>query len=313
MTEPSVGEPSATQPSRRVVRLPGPIALRRTLRRTAILGFDPAQRAVDGEVHCAFRTEDGVARVRYAQRGEREVEVEAWGPGAARALEAAPAHLGADDAPETLVTDHPVVAPLAERYRGLRFGRTGRPMEHLVPVIIGQKVTGKGASRSFKELVFRYGEPVPGPGPKLWLMPAPERFRELAYYDFHPLGIERKRAQILLTVTRRAKRIERLAREGQEALERQLMALPGIGPWTTAHVSGAVFGDADAVPVGDYHLPNVVVHALTGRARGDDDEMLALLEPFRPHRGRVLLLLAMGGAPPPKFGPRSKVRDIRGS
>ncbi|MGH8913038.1 MAG: DNA-3-methyladenine glycosylase 2 family protein, partial [Acidimicrobiia bacterium] len=60
---------------------------------------------------------------------------------------------------------------------------------------------------------------------------------------------------------------------------------------------------------GDFHLKHMVVHHLTGRDRGTDDEMLALLEPFRPHRGRVARLIhAMGHAP--KFGPRMPRRDI---
>jgi hypothetical protein len=38
--------------------------------------------------------------------------------------------------------------------------------------------------------------------------------------------------------------------------------------------------------------------------------MLALLEPYRPHRGRVQLLLEASGIRPPAFGPRMEVRAI---
>lgn len=297
---------------RRLVELPGPIDLRRTLRRTKIFGFDPTQKLADGAIWCAFRTPDGPASVRYAQRDERRVEVEAWGPGADRALDGAPAHLGADDRPDRFVTGCPIVAPLLTRHPGVRFGRTGRVLERLVPTIIGQKVTGKGAERSWRELVFRHGERAPEPAPKLWLMPSMDRFRELAYYDLHPLGIERKRAKVILAVTRRARKLEALVAQGKDALEARLLAFRGIGPWTAAIVIGAVFGDPDAVPVGDYNIPNFVVHAFTGRPRGTDEEMLELLEPYRPHRARVLALLATSAPKPPKFGPRLPVRDIRG-
>lgn len=296
---------------RRRIELPGRISLVRTLRRLAIFGFDPTQKRVDGAVWCAFRTEDGPATIRYEQVADDVVEAEAHGPGADRALELAPDQLGVRDRPEEFVTDCSFVGPLVEKHAGLRFGRTGRVLERLVPTIIGQKVTGKGAAQSWKELVFRYGERAPEPSPKLWLMPTPERFREMAYYDFHPLGIERKRAQVILDVTRRAKRLERLVDEGPEVLEKRLLAFRGIGPWTTAITIGGVFGDPDAVPVGDYNIPSMVVHALTGKARGDDDEMLELLEPYRPHRGRALALISASGVTPPKFGPRLSVRNIR--
>ena len=72
-------------------------------------------------------------------------------------------------------------------------------------------------------------------------------------------------------------------------------------------VLGPVCGDDDAVAVGDYHLPNLVAWNLAGEPRGDDARMLALLEPFRGQRGRVLRLLAMGGARPPAHGPRRRI------
>ncbi|MEZ4336189.1 MAG: hypothetical protein R3B82_06135 [Sandaracinaceae bacterium] len=295
----------------RHVELPGPVDVVRTIRRHTIHGLDPTIKARDGAVWCAFRTEDGPATVRYRQATPTSAEVEAWGPGAERALDAAPAHLGADDRPEGFSTDDPRVARLAARHPGLRFGRTGRVIEKLVPTIIGQKVTGKGAAMSWRDLVFRYGERAPEPGPGLWLMPSPERFRELGYQDFHPLGIERKRAQVILDVTRRARKLEAMVAEGPDALERRLLAFRGVGPWTASIVRGSVFGDPDAVVVGDYNLPNAVAWALAGEARADDARMLELLEPFRPHRARVVALLAMSGKSPPRFGPRLPVRDIR--
>jgi 3-methyladenine DNA glycosylase/8-oxoguanine DNA glycosylase len=68
-------------------------------------------------------------------------------------------------------------------------------------------------------------------------------------------------------------------------------------------------GDADQVDVGDFHLKHIVVYHLTGRPRGTDEEMLELLEPFRPHRGRVTRLLHTLGHEP-SFGPRVAARDI---
>ena len=68
-------------------------------------------------------------------------------------------------------------------------------------------------------------------------------------------------------------------------------------------VRGPVFGDDDAVPVGDYHFPHTVSWNLAGEPRGDDARMLELLEPYRPQRGRVLRLLGLAGKRAPAFGP----------
>ena len=96
---------------------------------------------------------------------------------------------------------------------------------------------------------------------------------------------------------------------GQAA--QRLQAIPGVGPWTAAEVAQRALGDADAVSVGDFHLAAAVGWALVGR-RVDDAEMLDLLEPWRPHRYRVIRLLELTGrARAPRRGPRLTIQDHR--
>ena len=59
-------------------------------------------------------------------------------------------------------------------------------------------------------------------------------------------------------VARRANRLEEAATMAWPDADRRLQALRGIGPWTAGVVLGEALGDPDAVPVGDYHLPNLV-------------------------------------------------------
>ena len=61
----------------------------------------------------------------------------------------------------------------------------------------------------------------------------------------------------------------------------------------------------------DFHLANVVVHALTGRARGTDAEMLVLLAPWAGQRARIVRLVELAGVSAPAFGPRFAPTDIR--
>ncbi len=78
-------------------------------------------------------------------------------------------------------------------------------------------------------------------------------------------------------------------------------------------MAGVALGDADAVPVGDYHLPNLVSWALAGEPRGTDDRMLELLAPWAGHRGRVLRLLGRGVGHAPRYGPRLALRNMAGT
>ena len=91
----------------------------------------------------------------------------------------------------------------------------------------------------------------------------------------------------------------------------RLQSLPGVGPWTAAETVQRAFGHPDAVSVGDYHRPDLVVYALTGRARGDDAEMLSLLQRWAGQRQRVVRLIELSGVRPPRFGPRYAPLDLR--
>jgi 3-methyladenine DNA glycosylase/8-oxoguanine DNA glycosylase len=237
------------------------------------------------------------------------IEVEAWGPGAAAALDAAPHLVGADDDDTGFVPRHPIVADLWRRRRGVRITRTGAVVQALIPAVLEQKVTGVEARRAYRRLVGAMAEPAPGPF-GLLLPPDPARVAALPSFAFHPMGVERRRAEVLKGICARARRLDALAAEPLDEAKRRLSAFPGIGRWTVAEVARMALGDADAVSVGDYHLPNLVAWTLAGEPRGTDRRMLELLEPYHGHRGRVQCLLEASGIVAPRFGPRMPVRSI---
>jgi 3-methyladenine DNA glycosylase/8-oxoguanine DNA glycosylase len=304
---------------RRTISLDAPLDLRLTLGPLYRGPGDPTLRLNGVAAVRATRTPDGPATLLAEVRSGR-VEAEAWGPGADRALDELPALLGLDDDPSGFRPElHPVVASLARRMPRLRLGRAGAILESLVPAIFEQKVTGSEASRAFRALLRTHGETAPGEiGARfrLRLLPASEVLAGLPYHAYHPLGIERRRAEIVRRVARDARRLEALAdlpgtrAEVGAAAAARLRAYPGIGPWTAAEVTLRALGDPDAVSVGDFHLPNIVAYALAAEPRGTDGRMLELLEPWRGHRARVVRLLEASGIGPPRHGARLSPRDI---
>lgn len=263
----------------------------------------------------AMRTPIGSATLHLRRNGGKVVAT-AHGEGAAHALTTVPCLIGAEDRPEDFAPDHSLVALLHRRHPGLRLGRTGRVFDALLVAIVAQKVTGKEAGRGYRSLLHRFSEPAPAasgdPGaPLLRLPPDPARLARAPYYEFHPLGIEKRRADIIRRVAAAAPSIDGLAAASAAECVARLRSFPGVGPWTAAETVAVSHGDPDAVSVGDYHLKNEVAWHLSGRPRGTDELMLELLEPFRPHRGRVIRLLATLGHAP-AFGPRMPLRSIRG-
>ena len=263
---------------------------------------DPTMRVGDGEAWRTMRTPDGPATIHLRAFGS-DIRAEAWGPGEAWALDHAAGLAGVLDDDRGFAPHHGVIAELWRTHRGVRITRSGGVLQVLVPTILEQKVTGVEARRAYRAMVLATSEPAPGPS-GLFLPPDPARLAETPYFAFHPWGVERRRAETVRAACRNAVRLEAGAALGLGQAKARLGAQPGIGPWTVAEVARLALGDADAVSVGDFHLPNVVCWALAGEPRGTDDRMLELLEPYRGQRGRVQRLLEAGHISAPKYGPR---------
>lgn len=281
---------------KRTIEIPQWLELAMTVRGTK----DPVM-VGPGETRWNTRTPDGPGALQLVRTGSTSVDAEAWGPGAAWMLEQAPKLLGADD---DVAGFAPPPGPLSDRWRARPFliGRSDRLWDSLVGGVFGQKVQVANAVKARRLLSRYHGDPGPGPWGG-WVLPSPERTAELGYADFHPLGVERKRAEILLRVAREMSRLRDLESRTPQQVQARLERIRGIGPWTSAMVTASALGDADAVPVGDYHLPNTVAWHLAGEERGDDARMLELLEPYAGHRWRVLRLAKSGGSAP-KRGPK---------
>ncbi|HWJ09620.1 MAG TPA: DNA-3-methyladenine glycosylase 2 family protein [Nocardioides sp.] len=296
----------------RVWRPGRPVPVAAILRQQRRGGGDPTHRLdVEGRHWRASRTPDGPVTLAVAPQDRAgDITAQAWGPGAAWALDQLPALLGEHDDWTGFEPRHPVLAEARRRHPHLRLGRTERVLEAMVPSIIEQKVTGQEAFAGFRALVRRHGEPAPGPGPRLRLMLPPDAATlvRIPSWEWLHLHIDPARSRAVVTAARHADALERIVGITGSESERRMRSLPGVGVWTSAEVRQRALGDPDAVSFGDYHVAKDVGWALEGEPF-DDARMAAYLEPWRGHRGRVPFLVAAAGLHRPRRGPRMSPRE----
>lgn len=268
-------------------------------------------RGPDGAWWLTGRWPSGAATLRLQLGAGGEVVATAWGDAADAAVSGVPDLLGARDDVAGFCPSHPVLREAWRRRPGLRVPRSGRVIDALVPAVLEQKVTGLEAHRSWRLLVRRFGAAAPGPAPQGMLVPpTAEEWRHIPSWEWHRAGVDGPRSRAAVAACRVADRLEEtLAMSPDQALAR-LRTVPGVGAWTAAEIAQRALGNADAVSVGDYHLPALVGWALAGRPV-DDDGMLELLAPYTGHRHRAIRLIEVGGPAKPRFGPRLTPRDMR--
>ncbi len=272
---------------------------------------DPTQRRdPEGAWWRTTLTPSGPATVRLTT-ADGAVGARAWGPGAEWLLDSVPRLLGAADDPSGFTPAHRVVAETHRRLPHLRLGAVGRVLELLVAAVLEQRVTGSEAHRSWRELLWRFGSPAPGPAPRgMRVAPPPRVWRRVPSWEWHRAGVDPGRARTVMAAATVAGRLEECLVLPRRDRVRRLRAVPGVGAWTAAEVAQRAWGDPDEVSVGDFHLPALVGWALSGRPT-DDAGMLDLLSGYAGHRQRAVRLVELSGVRKPAFGPRMPVGDIR--
>lgn len=182
--------------------------------------------------------------------------------------------LNADDALLAVVVQAP----------GQRIPGSVDPHELAVRAVLGQQVSTAAARTHTRRIVESYGTPVADPaGGLTHLFPPVERLAEI---DPTHLAVPRARRRSLQALVAALAGGDVRLDPGADwrQARQQLMALPGVGPWTTEIIAMRGLGDPDAFPVRDLGVLNAAARCgLPATAAG----LLARSEKWRPWRSYV--------------------------
>jgi 3-methyladenine DNA glycosylase/8-oxoguanine DNA glycosylase len=286
-----------------------------SLRFLPLGSHDPTCRRGSGVVWKAGRTPLGPVTLEL-RRETAAIRARGFGPGADWAVERAAALLGLHDHPAAFTPPPGRLGILARRGRGLHLPRSPFVFDALTGAILQQRIAWRDATRAHRRLTAALGERAPGP-PGLKLPLSARQWLALSGEDFRRAEVDGQRARALRAAARQAQGVDSAFDRSLDEARAVLSAVPGCGPWTVEMTMAFGLGDPDAVILGDLHIPRLVAWALAGEAleRGvgrrakdgsnpsdstreteaDDARMLALLEPYRGHRFRLIRLLYAAG------------------
>ncbi|MFI9237937.1 AlkA N-terminal domain-containing protein [Streptomyces sp. NPDC053079] len=145
----------------------------------------------------------------------------------------------------------PRLRPLVAARPGLRSPGAADAEELAVRAVLGQQVSVAAAARLAGTLVAAYGKPLAAPdGALTHVFPEPGT---LAGAALDELGMPdaRRRALRTLAAALADGSVRLDAGVDRDAAERELLALPGIGPWTAGYIRMRALGDPDVFLPGD--------------------------------------------------------------
>jgi len=150
------------------------------------------------------------------------------------------------DAVDRALEADPSLAPLVAARPGLRSPGHVDPHELAVRAVLGQQVTVAAARTLAGRLAERYGEPLPAPSGGLTrLFPSSTALAEAADTDL-AMPRARQRAVRGLCAALASGTVDLSPGVDREQASADLLALPGIGPWTVSYVRMRALGDPDA-------------------------------------------------------------------
>ncbi|HEY6406342.1 MAG TPA: DNA-3-methyladenine glycosylase 2, partial [Ktedonobacteraceae bacterium] len=196
------------------------------------------------------------------------------------------------DADPAVVADvlaaDPLLAPLLSIRPGLRVPGAINGFELAVRAILGQQVSVAGARTLAGRLVKSLGEPLRTPdGTLTHLFPVPE---VVANADLQGLGITQRRIDTMRLLAQNIVSGILVLDRGAEREQTmtQLLALPGVGPWTVSYIAMRALGDPDAFPATDLGLRSALAqHGLATDSR----HVTAYAEAWRPWRSYATIHL----------------------
>lgn len=216
------------------------------------------------------------------------------------------------DAIREVLGADPLLAPVFEKFPGLRVGGAWDTFELAVRAVLGQQITVAAATTLSGRLAARVGSKIETPFANLHrLAVTAEVLEKLTVDDLCSLGLVSARAAALLSLAASALKggLEFSPGLDHEEAVARLVKLPGIGPWTAHYIAMRALRFPDAFPAADLGLRKAVGNGELAPAK----EVELRSQAWRPWRAYAAAALWKSLTPEskPATPPVTKTRRIQ--
>lgn len=153
----------------------------------------------------------------------------------------------------------------------------------LILIILEQQVSLASAYAAFKKLREKTGYVTPAK-----ILALTDKEMRAVYFTRQKMGYARELAQAIQS---RKLVLKKLGSLKDEEVREQLIQLKGIGHWTIDVYLMHALQRTDLFPLGDIALVNSLKHIKELPPHTTKDELLAIAEPWRPHRTIAAMML----------------------
>lgn len=165
-----------------------------------------------------------------------------------------------------MAASDPVLREVVERHAGLRIMGMPDLFEAFVWAITGQQINLTFAYTLKRRLIEHFGTSHTVDGVEYWAFPSAETIASLQVEHLRKLQFSERKAEYIIGIAReiadgRLVKNELLEKTEQQ-VEKQLVAIRGVGPWSAHYVMMKCLRFTSAFPISDVGLHNALKHQL---------------------------------------------------
>jgi DNA-3-methyladenine glycosylase II len=179
----------------------------------------------------------------------------------------------------------PLLKTTIKEFYGLRLIGIPDLFEALCWGVLGQQINLGFAYTLKRQFVEKFGESIESDGKNYWIFPSYEQIAQLTPNDFADIKMTVKKSEYIIGIAKLMASGELSKQKLIEAgsfkeVEKSLIKIRGIGPWTANYVLMRCLRFPNAFPIEDVGLINAIKTLLKMDRKPTKEEILALSIPW---------------------------------